>query len=324
MIRLGMSKKCFVFPGQGSQYVNMGAKLIENHQIAKEMFDQAESILNMPLTQYISVDGPELKRTNVVQPAIYTISCAIAKIMMEYGIEPDYVAGHSLGEYAAMYTSGLLSFEQGLNILIARGKAMQSACEKEDGGMIACLMTDSSDENFTKCEELAKAAADESEKLGSRLVCQVANYNTNDQIVISGHKQALEIAKTLAEANPEKYGVKRAVPLAVAGAYHSELMRGAADELEQYLKASDIKIGEQKIPIIWNVVGHSMPDETVSKEFNDLLTMQMHSKVLWYPSIKFAIEQGVDRFYELGPGAVLGKMISRLGLVAESIECPLF
>jgi [acyl-carrier-protein] S-malonyltransferase len=284
--------KAFVFPGQGSQFVGMGKDLYENHTLAKELFDKADSILGFKITDIMFAGTDEqLKQTNVTQPAVFLHS-VISALCLGDAFKPDMVAGHSLGEFSALVASGALSFEDGLKLVAARANAMQKACEKNPGTMAAIIaLPDETVEHV--CEEVSKEGK----------VVVAANYNCPGQLVISGEKDAINEACEKLKAA----GAKRALPLMVGGAFHSPLMQPAKDELQDAIEKTNFST--PSCPVYQNVDAkpHTDPSEIKAN-----LIAQLTSPVRWTKSVQNMIADGADDFTECGPGRALRGMIGRI------------
>ena len=284
--------KAFVFPGQGSQFVGMGKDLYENHTLAKELFDKADSILGFKITDIMFAGTDEqLKQTNVTQPAVFLHS-VISALCLGDAFKPDMVAGHSLGEFSALVASGALSFEDGLKLVAARANAMQKACEKNPGTMDAIIaLPDETVEHV--CEEVSKEGK----------VVVAANYNCPGQLVISGEKDAINEACEKLKAA----GAKRALPLMVGGAFHSPLMQPAKDELQEAIEKTNFST--PSCPVYQNVDAkpHTDPSEIKAN-----LIAQLTSPVRWTKSVQNMIADGADDFTECGPGRALRGMIGRI------------
>lgn len=289
--------KAFVFPGQGAQFVGMGKDLYENSPLAKEMFEKANEILGFRITDLMFAGTDEdLKQTKVTQPAIFLHSVILAKVLGSE-FKPEMVAGHSLGEFSALVSAGALNFEDGLRLVSARAKAMQKACEKEPSTMAAVLGLE--DE---KVEEICKSIDE---------VVVPANYNCPGQLVISGSIKGIDIAcQKLTEA-----GAKRALKLAVGGAFHSPLMEPARQELEAAINATSFK--KPICPIYQNVDAKPTTEPEVIKKN---LIAQLTAPVRWTQTSKNMIANGATSFVELGPGNVLQGLIKKVDrtIAAES------
>lgn len=294
--------KAFVFPGQGSQFVGMGKDLYENNPIAKELFDKADDILGFKITDIMFAGTDEqLKETKVTQPAVFLHS-VISALCLGEDFKPAMVAGHSLGEFSALVASGALSFEDGLRLVAARANAMQKACEKNPGTMAAIIALP---------DETIEAVCEEVKKDGKVVV--PANYNCPGQLVISGDKEAIAEACDKLKAA----GAKRALPLAVGGAFHSPLMQPAKEELQEAIEKTDF--ATPKCPVYQNV--DALP-HTDPKEIQANLIAQLTSPVRWTKSVQNMIADGADDFTECGPGKALQGMIRRIDktVAAHGIE----
>ena len=287
--------KAYVFPGQGAQFVGMGKDLYDKSPIAKELFEKANDILGFRITDLMfSGTDEDLKQTKVTQPAIFLHSVILAKVLGN-DFKPEMVAGHSLGEFSALVANGALSFEDGLVLVSKRAMAMQKACEVEPSTMAAVLGLD--DE---KVEEIC-TSIDE--------VVVAANYNCPGQLVISGSIKGIETAcQKLTEA-----GAKRALKLAVGGAFHSPLMEPARQELEAAIAAT--KFSTPICPVYQNV--NAMPTSN-PEEIKKNLISQLTAPVRWTQTVKNMIEGGATSFTELGPGNVLQGLIKKVDRAMEA------
>jgi [acyl-carrier-protein] S-malonyltransferase len=282
----------FLFPGQGSQSVGMGKDLVALYPVAQETFDEADAALGFKLSQ-LCFEGPEeeLKMTEITQPAILTTSVAAWRVLQSKGINPQYVAGHSLGEYSAHVAAGTLDFADAVRTVNKRGQYMQEAVPAGVGAMAAILMLPA-DEVRKVCAESAHGE-----------VCQAANLNSPSQTVISGNKAAVERAAELAK----KRGAKRAVMLPVSAPFHCALMQPAQDRLGADLQSLTFRTPE--VPVLCNVDVElvSTPDAA-----RDTLTRQVTGAVQWDPSMRKLIALGVKTFVEVGPGAVLSGLMRQI------------
>ncbi|GGG06097.1 malonyl CoA-acyl carrier protein transacylase [Pontibacter amylolyticus] len=287
-------KKAYVFPGQGSQFVGMGKDLYEQHEVARQLFEQANEILGFNITE-IMFNGTdeELKQTRVTQPAIFLHSVAQAAVAQDFN--PDMVAGHSLGEFSALVASKVLSFEDGLRLVYKRAMAMQTACEANPSTMAAILGLDDA-----KVEEVCASIEGE--------VVVAANYNCPGQLVISGSNKGIEIAcEKMKEA-----GAKRALPLPVGGAFHSPLMKPAEVELAKAINETTFSQGI--CPIYQNV--DAMP-HTDPQEIKQNLISQLTAPVRWTQSVQQMVADGATHFVECGPGKVLQGLVKKIERTAE-------
>lgn len=287
-----MGKIAFVFPGQGAQAVGMGKDAYEAHAGAKEVYELADRVLGFPLTELV-FGGPEeqLKQTANTQPALVATSLALYEVFREKGIRPDYVAGHSLGEYSALAVAGALSFEDAIRTVRARGLLMEQAVPGGQGAMAAALGAGR--------QELAALCAEVSSSVGA---VELANLNCPGQIVVSGTKEGVA---AVAERGKEA-GAKRVIPLEVSGPFHSSLMKPAAEKLAEVLAALPVAAAE--VPVVANVTARPV---TEPEEIRRLLVEQVYSPVLWEDTVTWLIGQGVDTFIEIGSGSVLAGLIKK-------------
>lgn len=286
-------KKAYIFPGQGAQFPGMAKELYDTNPTAREMLERANEILGFRITDIMFEGTPEeLKETKVTQPAIFLHSVVLAKCLPDFA--PDMVAGHSLGEFSALVAAGAMDFEEGLKLVSIRAQAMQKACEMNPGTMAAVIRL-----SADRIEDIC-ASTEEG-------IVVAANYNCDDQIVISGEKAAVEAACIrLKEA-----GARRALVLPVGGAFHSPLMEPARAELAEGIEKAVFHT--PICPVYQNVTALPATDP---EEIKANLLAQLTSSVKWTQSVRNMIGDGADTFIELGPGQVLQ------GLVAKIADVP--
>ncbi|MFR8803321.1 MAG: ACP S-malonyltransferase [Anaerovoracaceae bacterium] len=288
-------KKAYVFPGQGSQFPGMAKALYEGNAKGKELLEKANDILGFRITDIMFEGTPDdLKATRVTQPAIFLHSVVLAKCYE--GFRPDMVAGHSLGEFSALAAAEAISFEDALRLVYIRATQMQLCCEKVPGTMAAIvgLPDEKVEEICSSCDGIVIPA----------------NYNCGGQVVISGEKTAVEQACEKAKAE----GAKRALPLAVSGAFHSPLMEPARVELGKAIE--ETRIVEPICPIYQNVSAQAVTDpQTIKKN----LLAQLTSPVRWTQSVRNMLADGADYFMEIGPGTVLQGLVKRISAGTEGI-----
>lgn len=280
--------KAYVFPGQGAQFSGMGKDLYDNNLQAKELFEQANGILGFRITDTMfSGTAEELKQTKVTQPAIFLHSVVLAKTLADF--RPDMVAGHSLGEFSALVASGALKFEDGLRLVYHRAMAMQKACDLKPSTMAAVLGLE---------DKVIEDVCNNTEG-----VVVAANYNCKGQVVISGEVEVVNKAcATLKEA-----GARRALVLAVGGAFHSPLMDPARVELAKAIEETEFS--RPICPVYQNVDARPHTDPA---EIKKNLLIQLTAPVRWRQSVENMVADGADEFIELGPGAVLQGLVKKI------------
>ena len=287
-----MSNLAFLFPGQGSQFAGMGKTLAEAHVEARQVFEEADDALGFRLST-LCLEGPEedLKRTENTQPALLTVSVAAFRVLAAKGVLPEYVAGHSLGEYSALVASGALAFRDAVQLVRKRGRFMQEAVPSGVGAMAALLKLP-----VGKLDGILVEAAQGE-------VVSAANFNSPDQVVIAGHAGAVARAMELAKAA----GAKRAVPLAVSAPFHCALMKPAQERMGHELDA--VQFVDLQIPLVnnWRAV-----ETRTAAEAREGLFEQIPNPVRWTETILFIAARGISRFVEVGPGAVLTGLLRHI------------
>jgi [acyl-carrier-protein] S-malonyltransferase len=300
-----MSKLAYIFPGQGSQYVGMGKACYDTFSTVRKTFEEADEILGFPLTR-VMFEGPneELVKTKNTQPAILVHSIALLRVLEEEGVRPDIVAGHSLGEYSALVCVDSLTYHDALLTVRLRGELMYDAGVKQPGTMAAVLGLASE-----HVEEVCREASDAG-------IVEPANYNSAEQIVVSGEREGVDKAMQLAR---EK-GAKRAIPLDVSGAFHSSLMREALPDLVKHLDGLDIS--DARIPVVANVDATGVQGR---EEIRERLKQQLMKPVQWSNSIRYIRDSGVQQCVEVGPGKVLCRLLKKVddslaGVYLDGVE----
>lgn len=293
-----VTQPAFLFPGQGSQTVGMGKDLVDAWGVCRETFQEADDALSFPISR-LCFEGPEaeLTLTANTQPAILTASVCAARALATLGVAPGWTAGHSLGEYSALVTAGVLEFRDAVRAVRLRGSAMQEAVPAGEGAMAAILGLAPE-----VVEDVCRDAA-------NGQVVSPANYNTPEQTVIAGQAEAVERASKLALER----GASKAVPLAVSAPFHCTLMRAAEIRLAEHL--ATVSFEDPRVPVIVNVDAAPV---TTGAAARDALVRQVCSPVRWVESVRALRGLGASRFVEVGPGRVLGGLLRRIDRAAQS------
>jgi [acyl-carrier-protein] S-malonyltransferase len=283
-------KTAFLFPGQGSQFVGMGKEIYDERPSVQYIFENVDKICGKSISG-LGFEGPmdELTSTENLQPAVTAVSLACFALLKEAGIQPDIVAGHSVGEYAALFSAGVVTVENALKLAMKRGELMNREAIKNPGAMAAIIGLD-----------IAEVMEIVDESKGDDILT-VANHNTEKQIVISGQKEPVSRAIKLADDRKAK-----AIPLNVSGAWHSELMVDAVDELRQFMK---LPFSEPVCPMLFNATAET---ETDGEKIKDIMARQLVRPVRWYDIMTGMLDQGVNTFVEVGPKKVLSGLIRKI------------
>ncbi len=284
-------KLVFLFPGQGSQYVGMGQVALEVSPRAKKVFTVAEEVTGLPLRR-LCLEGPlsELTRTYHLQPALTAVNLAVYEALRERGVEPEMVAGHSLGEYSALYAAGVVGLEDVFRLVLKRGELMEREAERHPGAMYAVIGLPRS-----VLEEIVREASQKG-------IVALANHNSPEQIVITGEEEATSLAAELAKGKKA-----RVVRLKVSGAYHSPLMAEAAKDFAAFLE--EISFHPPKKTIFFNVSASSAADP---KEIKALMGKQIESPVRWVEEVENIYQAGGRTFLEIGPKNVLTNLVKKI------------
>ncbi|MCI9046057.1 MAG: ACP S-malonyltransferase [Hungatella sp.] len=284
-----MNKVAFIFPGQGAQAVGMGKDFYDNTETARRIFDRASELLGFSMPELCFESNDRLDITEYTQAAMVTVGIAMMKVLMEKtDIRPYVAAGLSLGEYCALAAAGVMSVDDAITTVRQRGILMQGEVPVGIGAMAAVLAMDAE-----RIEQVIEDISD----------VQIANYNCPGQIVISGKKEAVELAaEKLKEA-----GAKRVIPLNVSGPFHSKMLTGAGEKLGKVLEG--VKVSKPEIPYVANVTAEYVTDEGLVKP---LLTRQVYSSVRWQQSVETMLKDGVDTFVEIGPGKTLSGFMKKI------------
>ncbi|MFC5471951.1 ACP S-malonyltransferase [Cohnella suwonensis] len=296
-----MGKIAFVFPGQGAQAVGMGKDAYDSNEAARAAFDKADEVLGFPLSK-LAFEGPDeqLRQTANTQPALLATSFALLEMYKAQGVKPDFVAGHSLGEYSALVAAGVLGFEDALMLVRMRGQFMEQAVPSGKGAMAAVLGAE---------REALQALCEDVSATAGRV--ELANVNCPGQIVVSGTADGVA---AIGERGKEA-GAKRVIPLDVSGPFHSSLMQPAADNLAEEL--AKVEFLDAEVPVVANVHARAVKS---GDELRDLLVKQVVSPVQWEDTVKFLIGEGVDTFVEIGSGSVLAGLIKKIDKTVQVIS----
>lgn len=292
----------FVFPGQGSQAVGMGKEIAQYASSAKAVFDQADTCMEMELSQ-LCFEGPEetLRQTRYTQPALLACSLALLTVLEERGLRPSVVAGHSIGEYSALAAAGCLSSDEAFRLVRLRAEAMAQAGAERPGSMAAV---------FGLVPAMVQAMCDEVQGAGHGSL-EIANLNSPEQLVVSGDQSAIEAASAVAM----RLGAKRYILLAVSAAFHSSLMHQAATTLSDAIARTPFL--DAQIPVVTNVTASPL---TNAKELRSALCVQLASRVRWVEMVECMVGQGIRTFVEVGPGKALSGLIKKIDRSLEVFQ----
>ena len=294
-----MSKTAFIFPGQGSQYAGMGREFVHDFKVFSEVFEEASAKLGFDLLKTVTEGtDEELMQTEVTQPAILTVSKAILEVIrQEFGVNSDFTAGLSLGEYTALVHAGALNFADAVAVAKERGKIMQEAVPAGVGAMAPIV--------GLSYEEVA-GFIKEIKGLG---VAEISNFNSPTQVVVSGNTEAVQTAVDFIKTNSKTR--VRAVFLPVSAPFHTSMLRGASEKFAEVVENIEVFLMDQ--PVVSNVTGLPYTDKS---EIKPALVKQFYSTVLWKPSVDFMLQNGVDSFVEIGPGTSLSGLVKKTAAAA--------
>lgn len=288
-----MAKTAFIFPGQGAQYVGMAKDFYEKYQECRRVIDEADELMDFDLKSIMFEENELINKTEYTQAAMLAAECCILKAVELKGIKADITAGLSLGEYAALVASGALDFGDAMKLVRKRGIYMENEVPAGKGAMAAVIALDAD-----IIDDICASITEESKK-----VVTAANYNCPGQIVISGYKESVEAA----EPKLKEAGAKLVTMLNVSGPFHSPMLKGAGDKLEEELK--NVSFRDPEIPYINNVAAEVVTDSGL---ISDSLRRQVYSPVRWQQTMEKMLADGVDVFYEIGPGKTLAGFMKRI------------